>query len=118
MARPTPSVRLPRQRPARCQAGHRTDASLGFSGGKVHFVHVNSVNVELALLMGCRQCKGECGGALADHSRHEKIGGDEPPGELRPPGPVGLIEGYTLDLAILFCASALEKIAQNLSVTV
>ena len=62
--------------------------------------------------------KGECGGRRAgggEHSRHEKVGGDEPPGESRPPGLAGLVEGYTLDLAILSCAFALEKIAQDVS---
>ncbi len=50
VAKPTPSVRWPRQRPARCQVGRRTGASPGFSGGKVHFDHVNSVIVELILM--------------------------------------------------------------------
>lgn len=47
VAKPTPNVRCPRQRPARCQVGRRNGASPGFSGGKVHFVHVNSVIVEV-----------------------------------------------------------------------
>ena len=47
VARPTPSVRWPRQRPARCQAGRNAGASPGFLGGEVHFVHANSVIVEL-----------------------------------------------------------------------
>lgn len=51
VAKPTPTVRWPRQRPARCQVGRRTGAPPGFSGGKVHVVHVNSVIVELILLM-------------------------------------------------------------------
>jgi hypothetical protein len=50
-AKPTPSVRWPRQRPARCQVGRRMGASPRFSGGKVHFVHVNSVIVELILMV-------------------------------------------------------------------
>jgi len=47
VARPTPSVKWPRQRPARCQAGRSAGASPGFSGGEVHFVHANSVTVDL-----------------------------------------------------------------------
>ena len=55
VAKPTPSVRWPRQRPARCQVGRRKGASPGFSGGSVHFVHVNSVIVELILMVIMRR---------------------------------------------------------------
>lgn len=51
-------------------------------------------------------------------SRHEEVGGNEAPGESRPPGLPSLIEGYALkilDVTILPCAFASEEIAQAVS---
>jgi hypothetical protein len=51
-------------------------------------------------------------------SRHEEVGGNEAPGEPRPPGLPSLIEGYTLkilNVTIPSCAFAFEEIAQAVS---
>jgi hypothetical protein len=97
VAKPTPSERWARQSPARCQAGRSTTgASPDFSGGKLHFVHVNSVIVEL--LGGYLDEKTYSrmkGGEL--NARHEEVGGDESPGKLSPPRRTSLIEGYALN---------------------
>ena len=59
------------------------------------------------------------GGWLAGRdSRHEEVGGNEAPGEPRPPGLPSLIEGYALkilDVTIPTYAFALEEIAQAVS---
>jgi hypothetical protein len=52
------------------------------------------------------------------NSRHKEVGGNEAPGEPRPPGLPSLIEWYALkilDMAIPTYAFALEEIAQAVS---